>query len=303
MPRSVPALLGALSLSVACGSSGPAPVSLAEPIATEAPEPSARAAPLRLAVSAMMSPGATLGAYAPLAEYLESKLGRPVRLLQRPTYAEVNELMRVGAIDAAFVCTGAFVEGEREGAMELVAAPVVGGEQGYDALVIVPADSPARTLDDLRGQVFAFTDPLSNTGYLAVRWALHERGATPETFFRSSFFTSSHDRSIKAVADGLADAAAVDSLVYMWATQREPAYASRTRVVARLGPYGMPPLVVRPDLPSELKHRLKRVVLGMAEDAAARPVLARLGIDRFVEPDPQSYASVRAMAEVLRRWR
>jgi phosphonate transport system substrate-binding protein len=303
MPRSVLALLGVVSLGVACGTPAPPTVSLAEPIAGEGVPAADAMPPVRLAVAAMMSPRATLDAYAPFVAYLEAKLQRPVRLLQRPTYADVNELMRVGAIDAAFVCTGAFVEGERVGAMELVAAPVVRGDTRYYALVIVPAGSSAQSLDELRGAVFAFTDPLSNTGYLAVQWALAQRGTTPEAFFRSTFFTSSHDKSIEAVANGVADGASVDSLVYERATAREPAYARRTRVLLRLGPYGTPPFVVRPQLASGLKRELRRVVLGMGTDPAARPALEAVGVERFVVPDPEAYQSVRAMAAALRRWR
>jgi phosphonate transport system substrate-binding protein len=47
-------------------------------------------------------------------DYLVSKLERPIRLTQRRTYVEINELMRSGQADVAFICGGAFVEGERD---------------------------------------------------------------------------------------------------------------------------------------------------------------------------------------------
>ncbi|RMF34812.1 MAG: phosphate/phosphite/phosphonate ABC transporter substrate-binding protein, partial [Chloroflexi bacterium] len=71
--------------------------------------------PLRVAIAAVISPKATFDTYSPLLDYLARYLDRPVELLQRPTYAEINELLRTGQADVGFICGGAFVEGEREG--------------------------------------------------------------------------------------------------------------------------------------------------------------------------------------------
>lgn len=303
MRRRVPAVAAAvILLTIACRDTGPPRVSLVEPIPSD-DTAAAATLPLRVAVAAMVSPSATIDAYTPLLDYVAARLDRQVRLVQRPTYAEVNELVRVGDVDLAFVCTGAFVEGEQQGTMELLAAPIVAGARAYDALIIVPAGSPAATFDDLRGKTFAFTDPLSNTGYLAVQWLLRSRGLDADGFFRSRFFTYSHDNSIEAVAGGLADGASVDSLVYGFAMAREPALAAKTRVLLRLGPYGMPPVVVRSNLAPDLKADLRRTLLDMAGDTTARTALGALGIDGFFVPDRSAYDSVRTMAAAVRRWR
>ena len=63
--------------------------------------------PLRLAVAAIISPEGTVESYSGLAAYLEDKVGRPVELIQRRTYAEANELIERGQVDLAFVCTSA----------------------------------------------------------------------------------------------------------------------------------------------------------------------------------------------------
>ena len=46
--------------------------------------------------------------YADLGNYLEQKLGRPVERIQRRTYAEINDLLRTGEVDLAFVCTSSY---------------------------------------------------------------------------------------------------------------------------------------------------------------------------------------------------
>lgn len=288
----------------ACRAPEPVRVSLAESMT--APEASshgtARPIALRLAVAAILSPPANLDAYDPMRRYLAAHLGGDVELVQRPTYAEVNELVRTGEIDVAFVCTGAFVEGRRRFGMELLVVPTIRGQDSYFSLVIVPTTSRARSFEDLRAQSFAFTDPLSNSGYLAPSWVLHEMGETPERFFSAISFTQSHDNSIRAVADGVFDGAAVDSLVYDFALERDRSLAARTRVVHRSGPFGMPPIVARPDLEATLKARLRSSFLGMHQDPAAAHALRALRIDRFVVGSDADYVTIRRMADTLRRW-
>ncbi|MBI3362995.1 MAG: phosphate/phosphite/phosphonate ABC transporter substrate-binding protein [Chloroflexi bacterium] len=258
--------------------------------------------PLRVAIAAVISPQATLDAYGPLLDYLAARLDRPVQLMQRGTYAEINELIRSGRADLAFVCGGAYVEGQREFGMELLVAPEVRGETAYFSYLIVPRDSPARSLADLRGRSFAFSDPLSNSGHLAPQWLLHQMGETPDAFFSSTFFTYSHDNSIRAVADHLADGAAVDSLVYDYTIARDPTFSRRTRVIGKSGPFGIPPVVVHPDLDPALKEQLRAVLLGMADDPTGHAALDRLMIDRFVTVDESAYDSIREMAAIIRNW-
>lgn len=256
--------------------------------------------PLRVAVAAVISPVATLDAYGPLLEYLAAHLDRPVELIQRQTYAEINELVRSGQVDVAFVCGGAFVEGERDFGMELLVAPQVRGGTVYYSYLIVPRDSEAQTLADLRGKTLAFTDPLSNSGRLALEYRLFLMGETPDTFFRQITFTYSHDNSIRAVAGRLVDGAVVDSLVYDYTVARDPRFSNQTKVIERSPPYGTPPVVVHPHLNAQLKEDLRSVLLGMDKEEQGRAALRHLLVDRFVPIDYDAYAGIRNMALQVR---
>ncbi|MCL4465407.1 MAG: phosphate/phosphite/phosphonate ABC transporter substrate-binding protein [Chloroflexi bacterium] len=257
-------------------------------------------APLRVAISGVISPKETFKTYQDLLQYISKKLNRPVELVQRKTYAEVNDLIRDGGIDLAFVCTLAYVQGQQDFGMELIAAPVINGEPLYRAYVIVPADSPVVRLEQLRGKTFAFTDPNSNTGRLYPTYLLWQSGENPDGFFRSVVFTYSHDNSIKAVADRMVDAASVDSLVYEAAISRNPELAERTRVLLRSVPFGAPPVVVHPALSPDLKEALSKIILGLDVDPEGQAILSGLGIDRFMVPDQAIYEPVRQMVRELR---
>jgi phosphonate transport system substrate-binding protein len=179
--------------------------------------------------------------------------------------------------------------------MDLLAAPQVNGETVYYSLLIVPAGSPAQSMEDLRGKVFAFTDPISLSGRMYPTSLVQSLGSIPERFFASTFFTYSHDEAIRAVANGLADGAAVDSLVYDFALARDPSLAEKTRVIHRSPPFGIPPVVVGPNVRPQIKAELQNLLLAMAEDPRGRAALQAIGVEKFVTLDDAAYNDVRTL--------
>lgn len=253
-------------------------------------------APVRIAVAPVISPRENFRFYAPLMDYLAQKLGRPVEFLQRPTYSEINELFRNGLADVAFVCDYAYVLGHMEFGMRFLAAPQVSGQITYHSLLIVPAESDARFLEDLRGKRFAFSDPLSSSGWLYPVYLLMLKGERPETFFSRTVFTYSHDNTVRAVADWHVDGGAVDSLVYDLMVRRSPELSRRLRVIGKSPAWGNPPIVVHPRVDASLRESLLRLFLTMDQDPSAKRFLADLGIDRFIPLDDIYYQDVRVMA-------
>lgn len=257
--------------------------------------------PLRVSVASVVSPRGTVESYEPLLDYLSARLGRPVELVQRRTYAETNQLIERGEVDVAFVCTSAYIGGRDSFGMTLLAAPQVEGATTYHSLLLVPAESPARTMAELEGGVFAFTDPTSFSGRVYPTALVQALGSTPERFFQRIFYTYSHDNAIRAVADGLADAAAVDSLVYDFAVTRDPGLAERVRVIHRSPAFGIPPVVVGPDVRPQLRAELEAILPAMADDPApeAEAALQALGVERFVSIDDQTYDTARAVVATV----
>jgi phosphonate transport system substrate-binding protein len=266
------------------------------------PEVSATAVkPLRVAVAAIISPKGTVDSYGPLLDYLEAELERPVELVQRRTYGEVNDLVQSGDVDVAFVCTSAYIVGHREFNMQLLAAPQVMGDTVYHSLLIVPADSLAQSMADLRSSVFAFTDPISTSGRNYPIRLVQQLDAAPESFFSRTFYTYSHDDAIRAVANHVADGAAVDSLVYAFAIEREPELAQKTRVIHTSPAFGIPPVVVSPNARPQLVADLQDALLRMNETAVGRAALQAAGMDGFVLIEDAEYESVRELETAVNR--
>ncbi len=254
---------------------------------------------LNVAVGAMVSPKETFVYYRQLLDYLGSRLGREVQLVQRKTYREVNELIGKGQIDLAFICSGPYVSGKDQYGFELLATPEVQGSHFYHSYLIVNKDSQFQSLEDLRGQVFAFTDPDSLTGRLVPTFWLAEEHERPETFFAKVIYTYSHDNSILAVARGLVEGAAVDGFIWEYYQQKNPSRTSGTRVIKKSEPYGNPPVVVSKALPIELKKEIQHLLLCMHQDAAGQKILHELMITQFLAPQEEWYDSIQQVEKKL----
>ncbi|MDO8281894.1 MAG: phosphate/phosphite/phosphonate ABC transporter substrate-binding protein [Thermodesulfovibrionia bacterium] len=254
---------------------------------------------LKIAVSAIISPKKTFVYYKDMLDYISKKMDIPVELIQRDTYAEVNALVENKKISAAFVCSGAYIDGKRDFGMELLVAPMAYGQPFYHSYIIVPRNSKAKRLEDLKGKKFAFTDPMSNTGKLAPTYMIGKIGEKPESFFSDIIYTNSHDKSIEAVARGIVDAAAVDSLIWDYADATEPEFTSKTKVIIKSPPYGIPPVVIPAGMAPELKEKLRNILLNMHLDDEGRSILEKVKIDRFVRTEDSAYDSIREMQRFL----
>lgn len=254
-----------------------------------------RQQPLTVSVGSMITPQAGYGYYRQLIDYLSVRLGRKIDPIDPGNYAETNRLLQSGEADFAFVCGGPYVTGHDRFGLELLVAPVVNGKTVYYSYLIVPAESTARNLSDLRGKTFAFTDPQSNSGKLVPTAMLARLGQTPEKFFGSTTYTYGHDRSIQAVADHIVEGAAVDSLIWEYLAATQPALTARTRIIERSEPFGIPPVVTSPHLSPELRKALQEALLTIHEDPQGLKILKGMNIERFVLIDDSAYDGIRRL--------
>lgn len=226
--------------------------------------------------------------------YLERRLHRPVAFVQRGSYLEVYELLGLGHIDFAWLCGYPYVRLGRR--VKLLAVPVFQGKPLYRSYLIVPAsDARTRSLLDLRGRVFAYSDPDSNSGYLFPRYYLIRNGENPDTFFLRTFFTWAHRKVVEAVASGLAHGGAVDSYVWETLAQIHPELTAKTRVAARSPEFGHPPFVARSGVSPRDFAALQAALTGMDDDPEGQALLRRLNLDGFSVERPELFDSIARM--------
>ena len=230
--------------------------------------------------------------------YLQNHLKRPVVFVQRASYREITDLMRSGKLDFAWLCGYPYVRNKQH--MNLLAVPVYQGKPVYRSYLIVPAsDRQTRSIADLRGKVFAFSDPDSNSGYLVPTHELHRLQEKPSIFFSKTFFTWSHRKVVEAVAVGLAQGGAVDSYVWDTLALQHPELTTRTRIVMESAEFGFPPFVAGKTVASADTIAMRKALLAMQQDEEGAKLLRNLRLDGFVAGDEHMFDSIARMMRAI----
>lgn len=256
---------------------------------------------LKVAVSSMISPKETFIYYEELINYVSKKNFLPIEFKQRKTYQEVNDLLIRNEVDFAFICSGAYVEKSVEGKLEILAVPVSQGKPLYQAYVITHRTNNLERFEDFKGKSFAFTDPLSNTGYLFALKRVKELGSNSGKFFSKTFFTFAHDNSIQLVAKQKVDGAVIDGLILDYLKVFYPERVKDIKIVERSEYFGIPPVVVPFRLSTVTKDKLRKVFLEMDHDPEGKKILDKLFIDKFTLGNDSSYNSIRALKTIVNK--
>ena len=248
-----------------------------------------------------MTPAFLHDQHALLAEwriYLEARLQRPVEFVQRDKYRDTMDLLQQQKVAFAWICDYPYVMLKKD--VRLMVVAVNEGKPTYRSYLIVPAsDTQTRRVIDLKGSVFAYADPYSNTGYLVPRFEIKRNGADPTTFFKRTFFTWSHRKVIDAVAAGLVQGGAVDSYVWDVLNQVRPDITAKTRIAWKSEEYGFPPLVAHSGVAESDFVLMQKVLIAMKNDPQGRALLGRLKLDSFIAGSPKLYDGVAEMMRVF----
>uniref|UniRef100_E6QQ88 Putative phosphite transport system-binding protein PtxB n=1 Tax=mine drainage metagenome TaxID=410659 RepID=E6QQ88_9ZZZZ len=224
--------------------------------------------------------------------YLEMRLNRPVVFVQRENYTEIINLVINQKLDFAWIC--GYPYSRYKPYMQLVAVPIFQGKPLYRAYVIVPqTDAVTHSLMDLRGKIYAFSDPLSNSGWLVAQAEIKRNGYVPANFFRKSFFTWAHRKVIDAVATKLAQGGSVDSYIWETLNLTHPDLTAQTRIVEKSAEYGFPPIVTHRNHEPFEYYAVRDTLIGMKEDPAGRALLKQLNLNGFEQGNDSLFDSIK----------
>jgi phosphonate transport system substrate-binding protein len=232
--------------------------------------------------------------------YLEAHLKRPVNFVQRRTYHETMELFRDEKIDAGWICGGPHVAYPT--LQRLLAVGVWKGKPFYQSYLIVPAsDTSTRSIADLRGKVFGYSDPESNSGHHVPVDEILRLGESPTNFFGKSIYTYSHRKLVEGVASGLFSGARVDGYIYDEMKRYFPSTIAQTRLVQKSVDFGFPPIVARHNLPNADFLALQSTLLNMQNDEEGRALLVLMGLDRFIAGDEHLFDGIAALLKGINK--
>ncbi len=276
-------LIVATSLLAACESQTVgATVPLEQAIAQLSPADETPGPTLIVGVAVALSPVEVVERYGPFVSWLGEALGLPTELVQRRSLADVVDLASAGRVDLAILDVGAYLAYADSGRLNLVGAPAWGDGATPHAVLVTGPSAAGRSLTELKGAVFAASDPLSLSGSLYPTSLLLDLGEDPDAFFDGEIHPVGQDRAIQAVAKGLADVTAVDDWVLRSALQRDPSLLGRLTVIEVSGPYPGPAIVVGTSASGALADDIATLVLGAVDDPGAAAALRAMGVLGFV---------------------
>lgn len=162
----------------------------------------------------------------PLRAYLEKTLGVRTVVITGTSYGAVVEAMRAGRADAfevgpfSYVLAADVANAEAIAVGNYVTAVDTKVLPGYYSVMFTKKGSGIKSIADLKGKTFAFTDPASTSGYLVPATdILNDQNFDSkdqlDTFLGQATFAGSHPASVLAVSNGTTDAGATfdDNLV------------------------------------------------------------------------------------------
>ncbi|HKX79550.1 MAG TPA: PhnD/SsuA/transferrin family substrate-binding protein [Novosphingobium sp.] len=141
------------------------------------------------------------------------------------------------------------------------------GAMSHSAFVVVRADDPAATLEDLRGRRFAVNSIHSNSGMNLPR-RLVAPLAREGRFFGEVVHSGSHPRSLEWVRSASADAASVDCLTWAFASDYAPDMIGGLRVLAQTPPSPAIPFITGRDTPADQVAALRRALVKLGSEDA-----------------------------------
>ena len=244
---------------------------------------------------------------ASLFEVLTDIIGADLELVEATSGPLPGEdPFRAGRADLGWMCSTSFAElGDPDGdpSVALVGIAWVPDDPGsegqpvYFGDLVVPNDSTATSLADLAGRRIGCNDPVSLSGFHALRIEMKRRGFSGPgrgvDDFAELVFTGSHNRSLDLLVEGGdIDAAVVDSVCRTRRGRADDAVAD-LRVIERFGPWPTQPLVARSTMdPAEIA-RVQAAVIAANDDPRVEAELAAAAMTRLVPVDPAHYLSVR----------
>lgn len=236
--------------------------------------------------------------FKPLGEYLAQETGMKVEFIPVTDYAAVVESLATGKLDLAWLGGFTFVQAKLR--TNGTAIPIVqrAEDEKFTSRFIVPLDSTAKSLADLKGKTFAFGSPSSTSGHLMPRYYLLKAGIDPDKDFKNVAFSGAHDATVAFVASGRADAGVLNASVWDKLLESKNPNALKVRVLATTPPYYDYNWTVRGDLDPALVKRITAAFLKLdPANPAQKAIMDLQRASRFVPTKAANYDGIENAAK------
>ena len=247
---------------------------------------------LRVSAIPDESPTELARKFKPLGDYLARETGMKVEWTPVTDYAAVVEALGARKIDLAWLGGFTFVQARM---LNSGVVPIVqrAEDETFTSKFIVPANSTAKTLADLKGKTFAFGSPSSTSGSLMPRYFLLKAGIDPERDFKNVAFSGAHDATVAFVAGGKAEAGVLNASVWDKLLETKNPNAFKVKVIATTPPFFDYNWTVRPGMDAALVQKLTQAFLKLdPANPAHKEIMDLQRASKFIATKASNYDSI-----------
>jgi phosphonate transport system substrate-binding protein len=233
---------------------------------------------------------------APLAAYLERKLGVKVEFTPVTDYAAAVEALANKQVDLAWLGGFTFVQASHRSGGKVV--PLVQREEDEKfRSVFITTNADIRSLAGLKGRNLSFGSQSSTSGHLMPRSFLLAAGIDPDRDLKRVAYSGAHDATVAAVASGKVDAGALNISVWEKLVADKKVDPAKVRVFYTTPAYYDYNWTVHADMPAARREQLVRAFVELSPATPeGKDILALQRATRFVPTRAENYKGIEAAA-------
>lgn len=237
--------------------------------------------------------------------YLEANTPYKYKVSVPTSYIAVVEAFGTKRADVSTLNTFGYVLANQKYGVEVLLTSVRYDSPTYRAQILARADGPVKALKDINGKKFAYVDPASTSGYLLPKKLFKDKNIVP----KETVFAQRHDNVIMMINNHQVDAGAT----YYTPPQKGeiqdarrlvlkqiPDVEKRIKIIELTGEIPNDPIVVRKDLPSEMKDKVAEAFIKYVATSEGKDTLNTIfSITALKRATDKEYDGVRQMLKDL----
>ena len=241
--------------------------------------------------------------YEKVGKLIGDQVGCKVQVYVATGYNAEIEAMRNDKLEIGEFGPLGYVLAHQVAKAEAVAAfgTADGKPDTYWASIVTYPSSGIKTVADIRGRSFAFSDPASTSGHLFPAYGLRKAGLDPDKDVKA-IYGGSHTASFEAIYNHKVDAGELNSEQLESAKQRGHYKDGDLVFLWKSDAIPTDPIAVRGDLPEAFKKKLTSVLQHLdltSLDPADRKIMVGAGITQLVPQTDQAYDGIRDLVKTL----
>jgi phosphonate transport system substrate-binding protein len=240
--------------------------------------------------------------YEHIGQLIGKKLDCQVRIFVTTSYNAEIEAMRSGKLEAGQFGPLGYVLAHEVAKAEVVAgyADKEGKLETYWASIVTWPGSGIKSVQDIKGKSFAYSDPTSTSGHLLPAYGFRKVGIDPDGDFKA-IYAGSHTAAFEALRNHKVDAAELNSQQIVSATQRGAYKEGDVLFLWKSEPLPLDPVTVRGDLPAAFKQRFTQVLqnLDLSELPPDDLKIIGSGGGRMMPQKDSAYDLIRDLVKTL----